>query len=217
MVNRVDAMDVFIRLSLEGFLKQVDRLAAMRLNRSDIRVPLDKPRPVRPRLQWEPLALSTKRVGAGAELLHVLADAVKMQHRCGGVMPVLVDEKVHHQVMRLLYSPAYWEWDVPGWLRQVPVLYGTWHAYKQTVMLVYRHFLPVFSALELRSPPTVGGQFKATRKVIFMEKMVASLLLASPSVKQQVEIALVAPRNAASRNQTQLRFFQCNVLKRALQ
>ena len=195
VVGRMDGMDTGVSLLLQSLVKKVSRLVNIHLCTTDIRVPLDVPRAARLRQQWQALALSTQRVSAGAELLQVLADVVKVQRRTGGVMPLLVDEKVHHQVMRLMYSPVYWDWDGAGWLRQVPVLYGTWHAYKQTVTLVYRHFLPIFTALELEVPPPAGAPFKATRKTVFMERMVAAVLLASGVVRQQVEVACSGPRS----------------------
>ena len=198
VVNRVDTMDSCTQLAVGRLVKQVRQLIQNPVMASAVRVPLDIPRPARRRLQWEPLALSQSRVGVGVELLSVLEDIRRVQQHVGGVMPLLVDEKVHHQVMRLLYSPLYWDWDCRRWLRQVPVLYGVWHPYKQTVALVYRRFLPVFTALEQRSPPRAGTVFKAARKTAFMEKMVAALLLASNTVRSQVHLALGAVRSPSA-------------------
>ena len=205
VVGRVDTMDTCTQLALTSLVRHVGQLIKRPLSATAVRVPLDIPRPARRRQLWEPLALSQSRVGVGTELLTILEDIRRIQRHVGGVVPLLVDEKVHHQVMRLLYSPLYWDWDCRRWLRQVPVLYGVWHPYKQTVALVYRRFLPIFAALEQRSPPRAGTLFKAARRTAFMEKMVAALLLASSTVRSQVHLMLSAVTSPGDCWKTQLR------------
>ena len=89
-----------------------------------MRVPLDVRREQRRSLQWRALALSSDRVSAAAELLAVLDDVRAAQAHVGVDVPLLVDEKVHYSVCRLLYSQPFAGWDVAQWLRAVPLLYG---------------------------------------------------------------------------------------------
>jgi hypothetical protein len=199
MRSRVEVIDSTCRLSLGRLMQKVRQLTANPIEASAIRVPLDIHRPRRRRLQWRALALSQMRVGAAPELIRVLEDVRTLQRHVGRVLPLLVDEKVHYSTMRLLYAPAHWSLDVHGWLRQVPVIYGSWHPYKHTLTLLYRWFLPVFTALELRQPPPVGSTFKASRKVVFMEKMVAGLLLAAHTVRAEVSRALAAAATPSNR------------------
>ena len=195
MVGRIETIDDLTQAALHRLVQKVRMLTAHPIEAKAIRVPLDVPRPSRPRLQWRALALSKNRVGSGAELLKVLESVRRVQQHIGQPLPLLVDEKVHYSVMRLLYAPAYWGLDVAGWLRQVPVIYGCWHPYKHTLTLVYRWFLPIFMHLEMRAAPRIGTSFKMARKVAFMEKMVAALLLASHTVRDEVHRAQGATRS----------------------
>jgi hypothetical protein len=167
-----------------------------------VRVPLDLQRPARKSLQWRALTLSEYRVSANAELLHVLGDVRALQAHSGLDMPLLVDEKVHYAISRLLYSQPFGELDGAAWLRRVPMLYGVWHPYKQTLSLVYRAFFPVFALLEFTGCPALGSPIRMQRKVLYMEKVCAALLLAGQSLRADVDRVLAAPpANAAIRVQ----------------
>ena len=196
MVGRIETLDDITKTALHRFVQKVRLLTADPIEASAIRVPLDIRRPNRPRLQWRAMAMSNWRVGSGAELLRCIESVRKIQQHIGQPLPLLVDEKVHYSMMRLLYAPAHWNLDVARWLRHVPVIYGCWHPYKHTLTLVYRLFLPIFAALELRSAPRVGAVFKTARKVAFMEKMVAALLLASHTVRDEIYLARQQARQA---------------------
>ena len=193
LIGRMGTIDTVCQLSLQGLIRKAAALMARPILASAIRVPLDITRPQRVRRQWEPLLMLKQRVGAGPELLRVLEQVRQVQGQVGQVMPLMVDEKVHYSVMRLLYAPAYWGYDGARWLRQVPVLYGCWHPYKHTLTVVYRAFLPIFMALELSAAPRSGSTFRAARKVVFMERMVAALLLAAHTIRGEVEAALQQP------------------------
>ena len=193
--SRVSVIDDTLAHSMRRIRKQAKQIIRRPVSANAIRVPLDLRRPARPTLPWRPLCLSQLRVGVGVELLQVLEGLLKLQDKVGDTLTLLIDEKVHYSVMRLLYAPQYWGWDAAAWLGKVPVLYGAWHPYKHTLTVVYRAFLPVFTSLELQAAPRAGTEFKAARKVIFMEKMVAALLLARHTVHDEV---LRAIANAAT-------------------
>jgi hypothetical protein len=190
MVVRVDTVDSAIRRSLVRLVSKVRTLATMSLTGSDIRVPLDVRRGARRTLQWRPFAISEDRVSANVELLRILGDALTVQSHMGGSMPLLVDEKVHYTVCRLMYSPGMRTRDVAGWLGQVPLLYGAWHPYKQSVTLVYRQFFPLFAVLECVGQPPTTGEVRCYRKLLYMEKVCAALLLAAHDLRPHVEAAL---------------------------
>ena len=190
MVVRLDNEDSSIIQSTRTFLIKVNRLARTPLSGADIRVPLDVARERRRTLQWRPLAHSDERVSANVEFLRLLQDVHTVRNHTGGSLPLLVDEKVHYTLCRLMYSPGMRGHDVLRWLRQIPLLYGVWHPYKQCVSLVYRRFFPLFAVLECTgSPPTVG-EVRCYRKLVYMEKMCAALLLAAHPLRQLVEGAL---------------------------
>jgi hypothetical protein len=105
-------------------------------------------------------------------------------------MPLLVDENIHYRICRLLYSTTYANRDTPGYLHKIPLLYGVWHAYKHTVTVVYRAFHPLLGLLECSGEPQSGTRLKRHRKVLFMEKMMALLLLCRHTVQNELLGAL---------------------------
>jgi hypothetical protein len=147
MTIRVNHQSDGVRDALGSLLDKVRLLADTPLEGGWVRVPLDVRREQRRSLQWRALALSSDRVSAAAELLAVLEDVRAAQAHVGVDVPLLVDEKVHYSVCRLLYSQPFAGWDVAQWLGAVPLLYGVWHPYKHTLTLVYRAFFPVFALL----------------------------------------------------------------------
>ena len=171
----------------------VQRMVTAPLQGAWIRVPLDLHRPQVTSLQWRALALSQMRVSNADELLQVLRDVLAVQQQVGSDLLLLVDEKIHYSICRLLYSRSYVEYNVGAWLRNVHLLYGVWHPYKQTLSLVYRTFFPIFGVLECTGQPTLGTQVTWQRKVLFMEKMCAALLLAAPAVRQELQRVLLQP------------------------
>ena len=68
------------------------------------------------------------------------------------------------------------------------MLYSIWHPYKHTLAVVYRAFFPVLSILETVGEPVVGTALRCHRKVLYLEKLVAALLLAAPDVRQQLDL-----------------------------
>ena len=155
-----------------------------------IRVPLDIRRLGRPPRQWRPLSLSENRVGTNVELVAVLEDARRLQRRTGGSLPFLVDEKVHYAVMRMMHSPLLGSVDMLAWLHRVPLVYGVWHPYKQCVVVVYRTFYPIFALLECTGRVTVGAELRVNRKLLYMEKVLAGLLLCAKDMIPLVRRAI---------------------------
>ena len=62
--------------------------------------------------------------------------------------------------------------------------------YKHTLTLVYRAFFPVFALLEFTGSPALGSTVRLQRKVLYMEKVFATLLLLGTTVRHQLEGAL---------------------------
>ena len=63
--------------------------------------------------------------------------------------------------------------------------------------LVYRRFFPVLALLESQHIPTPDTTFKASRRVMFMEKMFASLLLLPVHIREAVTTSLMVPTSHA--------------------
>jgi hypothetical protein len=138
--------------------------------------------------------LSDNTVSASDDLLRILEQVMEVQQRSGLDMPLLVDENIHYRVLRLLYGRPFQKYDVHRYLRRLPLLFGIWHAYKHTVTVLYRVFFPVLGVLECTGEPPDSGDVKLVRKVLFMEKMFAALLLAARDVVDRLEAKLAVLR-----------------------
>jgi hypothetical protein len=68
------------------------------------------------------------------------------------------------------------------WLQSVAVTYGVWHAYKYVVKAIHHEFMPIFSLLE-NPRPTAGDIFCHGRKLAFVEKLFAALLLSAHDLR----------------------------------
>ena len=99
-------------------------------------------------LQWRPLNLLKEQVGLTVDLAHIVQRVVDLQATNGLVMPLLLDENIHYRLSRFMYGRSYAGWDVRALLRQVPLLYGIWHPYKQTLWIVHRCFFPIIAQVE---------------------------------------------------------------------
>ena len=89
-------------------------------------------------------------------LLRRLHDDVGVKSPCPA--PLLVDEKIHHQLLQLVFGKGYQEWDARTLLKHMLPLYGAWHAYKQAVVQVWRAFHP-FMLYSVHGTMPVGSIF----------------------------------------------------------
>ena len=167
------------------------------INRADldpswIRVPLDLQRTDMRSLQWRPLTLSEQNVSATLDLLELLETVRDVQRHSGRTTPLLVDENIHYRILRMLYSAPFLGFDLHRYLADVPLLYGIWHAYKHTVTVVYRVYLPVLVHLETLDAGTTAP--RSHRRVLYMEKLFAALLLGRDHVLAHLRTRLAAFR-----------------------
>ena len=128
-------------------------------------------------MQWLPYNVSELQVGSNDDLALLLLDVVDLQEHSGHPLPLLVDENIHYRVARMLYGKPYVHWAVGGLLREVPLLYGVWHAYKHTLTIVYRTYFAVLAHLDCTGQPPSRGPVTNKRRVLFMEKLFAALYL----------------------------------------
>ena len=129
--------------------------------------------------------------------MHLLGVVVQLQVRSGVDLPLLVDENIHYRIMRLMYSPGTNHVDLCEHVRQVPVLFGVWHAYKHTVTLVYRAFFALLANLESSRQPVAGTRVFHRCKVLYMEKLFAVLLVARGVVQPDLLRALTGAQSEA--------------------
>ena len=64
-----------------------------------------------------------------------------------------------------------------------------WHPYKYFVKAVHQVFFPVFALIE-NMDFVVGGKCIAQRKLLYLEKLFATLLFATPRVKEHLKVKL---------------------------
>jgi hypothetical protein len=126
-------------------------------------------------------------VGDAQQLLEVMEAALEVQQQTGRVMPLLVDEKIHYSILKMLYSQGWQVWDMANWMQQLPLLYGIWHPYKQVLNLVYRQFYPILSRLEVKKPGRPGVALHCGKKVRYVETLFATLLVASWEVRAELQ------------------------------
>jgi hypothetical protein len=174
-------------------LTAVSGINRMDLDPTWIRVPLDLQRTDMRSLQWRPLTLCELNVSATVDLLELLDSVREVQRHTGRQTPLLVDENIHYRVMRMLYSAPFVRMDVHRYLADVPLLYGVWHAYKHTVTVVYRVYLPVLVHLETVDAAGTA-MARSHRRVLYMEKLFASLLLGRGHVLEHLRARLTAYR-----------------------
>ena len=134
--------------------------------------------------------------------MEVLQAARTVQSHSGGVMPLLVDEKVHYSVLKMLYCQGWQRWDVRGWLGDIPVLYGVWHPYKEVVNVVYRRFYPIISLLELGHYAVEGAPVYCGRKVRQLEALFGALLVVAHRLRPELDACVQAALDEAGEADT---------------
>ena len=200
MVQRVDQVVTQLRQADAEMQNRLFRLNMQAIRRKDIRVPFDIQRLGRQRMVWKPWNLAEQQVGNNQDLLMLLLDVVDVQQFTGRVLPLLVDENIHYRVLRLLYSNSLIKWNVAQVLKQVPLIYGIWHAYKHTLVVVFRAFFPVLAQLECTGEPVQGNRVSCKRRILYLEKLFAILLLMRDNVDDTLQEQLRVVTAAISRN-----------------
>jgi hypothetical protein len=131
--------------------------------------------------------LSEYTVSSNDDLLRILDLAGEVQRRSRLTMPLLVDENIHYRILRMLYGRPFITYAVHEHLNSMPLLFGIWHAYKHTVAVMFRAFFPLLGLLEGSGADPVPGVVRLNRKVIFLERLYAALILCTPSVMPRLE------------------------------
>ena len=128
----------------------VERIRSVPLNAMAFRIPLDVVRRHVRSLQWRPLSLNDDQVGSQAQLCRTLRTCRWTMEQTGvrRPMPLLCDENICYRVWKICYSELTQLYDVPRFLRDMPLLYGIWHPYKHVLELLHRKFLPLLMYLQ---------------------------------------------------------------------
>ena len=77
---------------------------------------------------WRPFALSKEKMTGGVGLLKLLQFAKDTAQQTNRVLPLVVDKNIHYMILKLLYGAKNQRWNMPAYLRHVPIAYGVWHA-----------------------------------------------------------------------------------------
>jgi hypothetical protein len=91
-----------------------------------------------------------------------------------GEQPLLTDENIFYRLMKMAYGESYAAYDVRGFLRNFPLMYGVWHAYKAAVLRTYQTFFPLCIFLRLGTLPP-GNTVSTHAKLNTIEQLVAGL------------------------------------------
>ena len=196
MVRHLENAVALCVTSVTRLLTSIAGINRVALDASWIRVPLDLQRSDMRSLQWRPLTLTEQNVSATLDLLELLDTARDVQIRSGRQTPLLVDENIHYRVLRMMLSAPFAAFDMHRYLADVPLLYGIWHAYKHTVTVVYRVYLPVLVHLETLDSGAAQNTARSHRRVLYMEKLFAALLLGRGHVLDHLRARVAVSRGA---------------------
>ena len=113
----------------------------------------------------------------------------------------MVDINLYYRLMKMQYGSSYQRWNVRGAMRSSPLLFGVWHAYKDTLLGVFRafHAVCVYAA---KGTVAVGSHHPVHPSLRSVERLFAALLMLDVGLKgrvrQAAERALVDERAAAA-------------------
>lgn len=216
MVRMLDAVVALTNDSVHALHGKVLNVLRCGLRHDVMRVPLDVQRQNMVSLQWRPYLLSGLVVSANLDLLKLMRIIEALQVRTTQTMPLLVDENIHYRLLRLLHGQDVMRFNVAGWMRHIPLLFGIWHGYKHTLLVLYRAFFPIFALLECAAVPVVGQAPRSERKVLYLEKLFGAMLLAGQVVLPMIQARLRQlqeehrERVAALRNLDPNRICECD-------
>ena len=201
LVDSVPTVAANIKRSAKELLSWCMDTVAAALTRDLIRVPLDVRRSGVRTPQWLPLFLAPHDIGSILGLFEVVRTAQAVQEHTRFTMPVLMDLKPYYSILKRVYGRTFEHLDVAAGLTKIPLLFGTWHAYKQCVIQAYRSYMPILALLEqpsIRTNPE--DKFRTKPKLHHMEAVFASLLLCANALKGPLDAALErAPRARGER------------------
>ena len=99
---------------------------------------------------------------------------------------MVIDEKIHYRVMKFYYSSTYVSWDLRPMLSKCPPVFAIWHPYKYSATPTYR--LLVIICCITHGSPELAVEVQAFPKLIYLERVVACLLVAPSDVKAQLHV-----------------------------
>ena len=172
---------------------EVRTLLAMDLSYAEIRVPCDLRRQQVVSAPWLPCHILSCNVGSNSGLVEMLDHFVSEQQRYGGTMPLLFDVNIFYRVCRAIYTSTNVSFSMRAALRHIPCVFGLWHPYVHCLKSAFKHFFPLWAALEdsafiQPTPPPANVRVYCHPKVVRLEHMVAGLFLCrTPLVLQKLQ------------------------------
>ena len=133
-------------------------------------------------LPWLPVGVHDANVGSNVGLLKGMDLFLIHQREFGGAMPMLADVNIFYRLCRAVYTVSNSHLSMREAMRQIPCVFGLWHAYVHCVKRVYQKFMSFWAALDDPSLLDSTCDPAATRvyghpKVVRLEHMVAALFL----------------------------------------
>lgn len=152
---------------------------------TEIRVPLDIVRTDCLNPKWHPFSLEEEAPGTQAGLIGLLPliHTVRLHSACQ--LPLLIDENLHYRLCKFMYAPQFAHLAIRQSLKDVPLCYGVWHAYKAVCMHVHRMFFDCFVYVDagvLREGTKVPNHVKLS----YIERMIATLWIEGTKVLPEI-------------------------------
>ena len=94
---------------------------------------------------WAPFFLTDLTVSVTPDLVTIMHGLREVQRYTQHRLPLLVDENIHYGVLKLMHNISYARYNLCLFLTCTPVVYGTWHPYKDCTTLVTEDFPPLFT------------------------------------------------------------------------
>ena len=124
------------------------------------------------------------------------------QREFGWTMPILADVNIFYRLCRTVYTASNSHLSMRAAVRQIPCVFGLWHAYVHCVKREYQKFMRFWAALGDPSLLDSTCDPAATRvyghpKVVRLEHMVAALFLCNTTELRRKLQTLVQDKKPA--------------------
>jgi len=131
-----------------AFGDDIRNLDARQLTWEHVRVPVDIRRKRVTSTPWYPFDLVGYNISSTVGLVDAVAKLVDFKASRQDAVPLLADVNIHYRITKAVYSLTNSHLNIAGSLRDMPVLFGVWHAYAHLLRRTREVFMSVWSALE---------------------------------------------------------------------
>ena len=138
-------------------------------------------------LNWRPLLVSKLKCGTHVELREFVRGLECLLLRTRRMVPFLIDMKIFYALLKMSYGPSCAPWHVDQFLLGHPLMYGMWHAYKYSVEMTHKAFIPIVKFVGQGWDVKVKAVVPLKLKLRHMDKTIVGLLLATAANKARLD------------------------------